>query len=183
MAQLGQFALALAWVVTAYSSDRDVRVYHDGYGLSGLSFCRQRFLDQIHRGAFQSRSADVFQGQFDLGRPGRVAVVLGLAAHPLLGARDYSELAQAQRDDAVRRCSIDGDIVLLYLDALVHREPLQSNGVSTGGRFAVAVCAARRTGSESAIARCVYGDPPADALSRLRRLCSALRIRDGRNDH
>ena len=105
-AQIGQFALAFAWVVTAYSiiasflgirlkndnliaSGRNAALGafldNDGHRVPRLSVCHQRFFLRLHRRALEPRSADVFQDRFDLGWSGRLAALLGLAADAVYG--------------------------------------------------------------------------------------------------
>src|SRR5215475_5190403 len=150
--------------------------------MSGIPVCSQRFLLQVHRRSLEPRPADLLQDQFDLGRTGRIAAFLGLAADPLHRIGDRSELAQAQLDDALCDSRPDDDVVVLHDIASVCCEPLQPDGHSAVTGIAAAVRTARRAGSESSAPGRVHGYPSADAVPRLRRICGAFRIRHGCHD-
>src|SRR5262249_36969041 len=126
---------------------------------------------------------DLFQSQFNLGRPGRVVALLGLAADAVYGTGDHPELAQAHLDDAVRDRGVDDDVAFLHDDAPVRGEPLQSDRHSDAADFADSFFSARWKRAQSPAPGRLHGDPSADAVSRLRRFRRSICLRNGRHDH
>ena len=113
-----------------------------------------------------------------VGRAGRLAAVVVLAAGDLFGHRGLHQPAQVPRHDAVGNVGLDGDRDLLPDPDRVRAEPLR-NPRSRPRQHR----RRRRRRAESAAAVLDHGDPSAHAVLGLRRIHRAVRLCDGVADH
>ena len=147
MAQFGQFALAIAFIVAIYAivasligirspqrqadrqrpQRRHLQLHRDFDGdlQPRIPLPHQRFFGRLRRRPLQHRSAASLQDQFGLGRAGRLAAVLGLDSDGVFRAGHLPEPEQASLDDAVCHGGADGHVAVLHGDASVRGESFQ----------------------------------------------------------
>ncbi len=147
-------------------------------GAGRYALLDQRLPDGVRGRPQQPRHAGAVQVRGVVGRAGRLAAAVELAAGLLLEHRGIHQPPQAPRHDALRHGHADGDAGVLPDHERLRRQPVQGPG---GGPRDHQRSGRQRP--EPAAPVLGHGHSSAHALPGLRGLRRALRLRHGRAHH